>query len=90
MLKHVRPSPTRSRMTMLQVLPEMVRPEEFLARVALTKLVDILKMANALVPVHLRRNAPNALLVLFDVHLTSALKYLTAVAASISLTKMVY
>lgn len=45
-------------MAVLQVLAEMIRPVKFLGAVALSKLVVILQVPDALVPVLVRRKAP--------------------------------
>lgn len=49
--QHVRPLPARPRVAVLEVLPEVVRPEEFLAAVALPELVVRHEVLGPLVPV---------------------------------------
>lgn len=50
-LKHVCPLSTGASVAVLEMLPEVVRPVELLGRVALTELVHLLQMPDALVPI---------------------------------------
>ena len=70
-------------MAVLEVLSEMICSEKLLARVALSELVDVLEMADTLVPVLFRgmtdhRSARAA---------SVAQEFVAAVAASIGLTR---
>lgn len=56
-LQHIRPLAARSRMAVLEMLSEVVRSIELLARVALLELVRLLQVPHPLVPI-LRSNPP--------------------------------
>lgn len=77
-------------MTVLQVLPEVIRPEELLGRVALPELVHLLQMSNSLLPVlvcRLSRRDPSAQGAGADGPAGSP-ELVAAVAARVSLTWM--
>jgi hypothetical protein len=54
-LEHTRPLPTSTRVAVLEMLPKMVRPVELLDRVALAEPMHLLEVAQALLPVSIRR-----------------------------------
>jgi len=80
-LKHIRPLSAGSRVAVLQVLPEVVGPIEFLAGVALAELVDLLQMTDSVIPVLICRLSRPSLT-------TAAHEFFTAVAANIDLPRV--